>query len=333
MTKRTSKKAITSINRNEDREFEKLLAEELQRQAGSHSGPYSADQIGIAMTHDFPSASSPSAQLQQRTDSEQSFGPPKPLTVNVTNATTSIQMNMQSLLNLPEPEYPRHLKYRHVRAILCRTWLFMSDLYRKASIFTEAHASVKSATAQVQAIEANISSREGHSTESMARRDFGSLKSCRELWADVQNEKATVLLAEDDIEGAYSSFEAALDDDPNHVGAAIGLSELLLDSYYAVSEEPSEAIPTLTAASKSSSKAGLITIADNLGRLGARDRAFGLLTAMTKAGRGWNNPRAWYALARAYEASEQGGKALKVYKWVLELEKGVRPSAEWSSLA
>lgn len=64
-------------------------------------------------------------------------------------------------------------------------------------------------------------------------------------------------------------------------------------------------------------------------RLAARDRAYGLLTGLTKLGSGWNYSDAWFALARAHEESGQPDKAKEVLWWCVELEEamGVR---EWS---
>ena len=344
LTKRSNKKADNLMSRNEGREFGNQLTEEVQRQLGSSSTQHSADQIGIAMTHDFPSAPSASAtnpdklrnplavQHPKSRDSKASPSHMRPLAASTTNDTTLAQTDVTSLINLPEPEYPRFLKARHVLAMLCRIWLFIAGLYREASMLTDAHTSVNSAKTLVEALEESIASGEGCTAENMARRGYGGLKSCEELWADVLSEEAVVLVAKKDIKGAYAAFEAALNHHPEHADATIGLSELLLDSHSNAPEEPFRAIPTLAAAPESGSIAGPTPAPANSGRLGARDRAFGLLMAVTKSGEGWNDPRAWYALARAYEASGQGGKALKCHKWVLELERGARPSAAWRSL-
>ena len=63
-----------------------------------------------------------------------------------------------------------------------------------------------------------------------------------------------------------------------------------------------------------------------LDRLAARDRAYGLLTGLTKLGSGWNNSEAWFALARAYEEGGQSDKAREALWWCVELEdcQGVR---------
>lgn len=64
-------------------------------------------------------------------------------------------------------------------------------------------------------------------------------------------------------------------------------------------------------------------------RLAARDRAYALLSGLTRLGTGWNYTEAWFALARAYEESEQPDKAKEVLWWCVELEEGmgVRPWA------
>lgn len=61
-------------------------------------------------------------------------------------------------------------------------------------------------------------------------------------------------------------------------------------------------------------------------RLAARDRAYGLLSGLTKLGSGWNDSEAWFALARAYEESGQVDKARDALWWCVELEdsRGVR---------
>ncbi|KAM0263060.1 hypothetical protein ACHAQJ_001439 [Trichoderma viride] len=67
-------------------------------------------------------------------------------------------------------------------------------------------------------------------------------------------------------------------------------------------------------------------------RLAARDRAFTLLSGLTRLGTGWDYSDAWFALARAHEENGQVEKAKEVLWWCVELEEamGVR---DWRSLA
>lgn len=59
-----------------------------------------------------------------------------------------------------------------------------------------------------------------------------------------------------------------------------------------------------------------------LDRLAARDRAYGLLSGLTKLGSGWNYSEAWFALARAQEEAGQVEKARDALWWCVELEDG-----------
>lgn len=58
-------------------------------------------------------------------------------------------------------------------------------------------------------------------------------------------------------------------------------------------------------------------------RLASRDRAYGLLSNLTKLGTGWNYSDAWFALGRAHEESGQADKAKEVLWWCVELEEGM----------
>ena len=65
-----------------------------------------------------------------------------------------------------------------------------------------------------------------------------------------------------------------------------------------------------------------------LDRLAARDRAYMLLSGLTKLGSGWNDSEAWFALARAYEESDQTEKAKDALWWCVELEDA-RGARQW----
>ena len=65
-----------------------------------------------------------------------------------------------------------------------------------------------------------------------------------------------------------------------------------------------------------------------LNRLAARDRAYMLLSNLTKLGSGWDNSEAWLALARAHELSKEVSKAKEALWWVVELENN-KPLRAW----
>lgn len=67
---------------------------------------------------------------------------------------------------------------------------------------------------------------------------------------------------------------------------------------------------------------------ENLNRLAARDRAYGLLSSLTKGGEGWDDSEAWFALARAHELGGEVEKAKEILWWVVRLED-TRPLRRW----
>ncbi|OAP61230.1 hypothetical protein AYL99_03431 [Fonsecaea erecta] len=70
---------------------------------------------------------------------------------------------------------------------------------------------------------------------------------------------------------------------------------------------------------------------ENLNRLAARDRAYGLLSTLTKLGSGWDNSEAWFALARAHELGGEVDKAKEILWWCVELED-TRPIRHWANV-
>jgi hypothetical protein len=69
----------------------------------------------------------------------------------------------------------------------------------------------------------------------------------------------------------------------------------------------------------------------DLDRLAARDRAYGLLSTLTKLGTGWNYSEAWFALARVYELGGQLEKSRECLWWCVELEES-RAVRDWSEV-
>ena len=69
-----------------------------------------------------------------------------------------------------------------------------------------------------------------------------------------------------------------------------------------------------------------------LNRLAARERAYMLLSGLTRLGTGWDDSEAWLVLAKAHELSGQVGKAKEALWWVVELEE-TRPVRGWRDVA
>ncbi|CAG8213901.1 unnamed protein product [Penicillium salamii] len=247
--------------------------------------------------------------------------------------------------------------------LLVKIWLVIAGLYRRASMFDDAHEACEEASKQVARVEALVASIES-SARSFNKRGWGASKSSEELWADVYAEQGLLSQARSNPHQAIRYFEDALLRYQNHPIATIGLANLLLDIWdEKLSLEPSNAdvdlnasrLSLLTETPKPKSAKAISTddlkIAreteneepenaptsaqdvepKQLHRLAARDRAYALLSALTKLGSSWDSSEAWYALSRAYEAGEQIEKLKEVLWWCIELEDR-RPIRHWSNI-
>lgn len=175
-------------------------------------------------------------------------------------------------------------------------------------------------------------------------------------------QKAHLALARQHPFEAMAHYDQALSYFPDHPAGIIGISNLLMDVYEEKlpAEEPlpshrplptasgtliNEAKPTIPRPPSASStlpsrRPSLVTEAPadirgskqdptpaELNRLAARDRAYMLLSNLTKLGAGWDDSEAWFTFARAHELSGEIEKAKQALWWVVELEdhRSIRP--------
>ncbi|KAL8947584.1 MAG: hypothetical protein Q9222_006152 [Ikaeria aurantiellina] len=253
-----------------------------------------------------------------------------------------------STLTLPDPIFPSRDLSQHALVLLTRIWLLIAQLYREAGMPIDAQGALSEAFSQAQSLQAIVAAVDS-SALSFSTPPWGSVKSVAEIWADVHAEQAALHLQFENMEGAIEDFEKALDWFPDHNAATVGLATMLLDDY---SQEEPTAEHTEPFDESPASKPVLATLPSIkrsgnelpqangskpeesptlLSRLAARDRAYGLLSMLTKSGRGSDDSEAWFALSRAYEESGQVEKAKEALWWVVELENG-RPLREWSCL-
>ncbi|KAG0155752.1 hypothetical protein PDIDSM_2925 [Penicillium digitatum] len=252
---------------------------------------------------------------------------------------------------------------KHALGLLIEIWLVIAGLYRRASLFDDAREACEEASKQAARVEALVASLES-SARSFSKRGWGASKSSEELWADVYAEQGLLSQAQSSPHQAIRHFEEALLRYQDHPTATIGLANLLLDIWdQKLTPEPSNADVDLNVSrlsllsetpkpqsAKAISTDDLKVSSDikNVGaedaplsaqevepkqlhRLAARDRAYGLLLALTKLGSSWDNSEAWYALSRVYEAGEQVEKLKEVLWWCIELEDR-RPIRHWSNI-
>ncbi|KAK6439043.1 hypothetical protein LTR95_004758 [Oleoguttula sp. CCFEE 5521] len=253
----------------------------------------------------------------------------------------------------PSTSYPAAQQRRHKMSLLVRVWLFIADLYMRAEGLDDASGAVDEAAKLVEAFEADVGA-ERSSARSFFYKGWGGGASVDELWADVWSTKGDLALARTLHFDAIEHYEHSLTYFPDHPNTIIALSELLMDMYeQKLPAEPPELLlppipsssnPSLLASTTPPTESQHYTSATphqkvskdptpaELNRLAARDRAYLLLSTLTRLGTGWDDSEAWLALARNHELSGQVGKAKEALRWVVELEDA-RPVRSWRSAA
>ncbi|KKZ66162.1 hypothetical protein EMCG_01139 [[Emmonsia] crescens] len=248
--------------------------------------------------------------------------------------------------------FPKVQTEKHAHGLLIKIWLFIAGLYRRAALFEDALEACNEASEQARCVEALVAGQES-SARAFADAGWGGTKSSDELWGDVYAERGHLALAQSRPYDAINHFEDALMYYPDHPSATVGLANLLLDIYdqtlplekpetglnintlgvsllsYSSKPEagprPHDDEQTHGSSAPSSSQE---STPETLDRLAARDRAYGLLSALTKLGSAWDNSEAWFALSRSFEQSGQIDKAKEVLWWCVELEDR-RPIRHW----
>ncbi|RMZ70868.1 filamentation [Pyrenophora seminiperda CCB06] len=251
----------------------------------------------------------------------------------------------------PDPHFSKTQERRQKVSLLVNIWIFISGLYARAHMYQDAREAVTEALKLVHTFETEVCL--GSSTaKALADEGWGGGKSVEELWADVFAARGELLVAQSLAHEGRADFERALQHFPDHPEAIVGLSNILLDIYTeaiplepisttdALSPTPLQSMSTVQASASTSKIHNLTSHTPSvhnqlsppeLNRLAARDRAFGLLSTLTKLGAGWDYSEAWYALARAYEESGQVDKIRDVLWWCVELED-THPVREWKAV-
>ncbi|KAF1983401.1 hypothetical protein K402DRAFT_396640 [Aulographum hederae CBS 113979] len=256
----------------------------------------------------------------------------------------------------PQAKLPNLQERRHKTTLLIDTWLFAAGLYTRAELFEDARGAINEGFKLVEEFELEVS-RLSSTARAFAETGWGGGKSVEEMWADIYATRGYLAQACNAPHEAITNFEKALSHFPDHASAIVGLSDLLLDIY--TQKIPPEA-PSFIGIASSSSISIANTIAptasmpptqhelpstsidspskrnpnadpEELNRLAARDRAYNLLSTLTKLGTGWDYSEAWYTLARAYEEGGQLDKAKSVLWWCVELED-TRPVRPWGTV-
>lgn len=268
----------------------------------------------------------------------------------------------------PDPHFSKLQERRQKVSLLASIWLFISGLYTRAQMYSDAREAISEALKLVESFESEASL-ESSTAKALAEKGWGGGKSVEELWADAFTavslpdriilstltdfQRGELLAAQSHKHQARMEFERALLHFPDHPEGIVGLSNILLDIYSEVIplepalsniasthivEQPSASTNHTTALSKTPHLTSHTPSVENqlsppeLIRLAARDRAFGLLSTLTKLGAGWDHSEAWFTLARAYEESGQIEKTKEVLWWCVELED-THPVRSWRHVA
>ncbi|KAI9807365.1 MAG: hypothetical protein M1833_000108 [Piccolia ochrophora] len=270
-----------------------------------------------------------------------------------------------SSLSIPTTRFPKSYERRQQLGLLLRIWLLFTGLYRRAAMYEDAGVALEEASKVLEIVETEAL-REPTSKRSQDDPGWGRGMSVDELWSDIWAERGHLSRAQTSHYEALSHFEQGVARLPDHPSSTIGLCNVLLDLYAQI-VPPQQTLPNLTlrplhpflASHEASSNLTSLKNHEqasytnaqqlpdphlangqkdsfqesrrsplSLDRLAARDRAYGLLSSLTKLGTGWDNSDAWFALARAYEEGGQLEKAKEVLWWCVELEEG-KPVRHW----
>ncbi|KAL9624626.1 MAG: hypothetical protein Q9160_001291 [Pyrenula sp. 1 TL-2023] len=343
----------------------------------SHEEPFLQNEVGVAVSSDIPPPISPTANHDSSPTAKQSLPPvahnmppnaqPPPPGQHVQPPEQDVRLpsiSPHTSHTHPPPRFPLAQAQIHALALLTKTWLVISNLYRRASLFDDAREAVDEAANQAHRIETLTATLYGSSSTSFFERKWGGGKSSDELFAEVFATRGHLSVARGEPHAAMEMYEIALGYFQDSSSAIIGLSGLLLD-IYEQKIPPERPKPDLTQGMEelangldvqngnkgptaaivesvwTSSRPGtarsesqtiktrqpstetdesLRKTPANLNRIAARDRAYGLLSTLTKLGSGWDDSEAWFSLARAHELGGEIDKAKEVLWWCVELE-------------
>ncbi|KAI5285366.1 hypothetical protein KEM54_000625 [Ascosphaera aggregata] len=242
---------------------------------------------------------------------------------------------------------------KHVCCVLAKIWIFVAGLFRRAELYDEAREACNEAFEQASRLESLVATQDA-SAKGFADANWGLSKSADELWADVYAERGLLAQAEGLFKDALSNYEEAVQYSPYHLAGIIGLCNLLLDIYdekFPIDDEDEEETVAVRGGElretslKALEERPTIKVPEPYRkeyptdepppkltiRLAARDRAFMLLSMLTKTGHAWDSSEAWYLLSRAYEQTDDIGKTRELLWWCIELEDK-KPIRHWSNL-
>lgn len=276
-----------------------------------------------------------------------------------TEPTSRIQIRRTNRLfplttRVPEPSLPELMEREKFLACLRRIWLFIAALYRRGGLFDDALQAIDEAAkiktvqetgdADVLAERGYLALAQGKKEEAMGLfenvlgHDWdhpGGIVGLSQIILDVGKDEETA------IKPVPPPVASTVTDRRESIYATPAQSPLLLKrgSYpmtpttVASSTAPvaTESTPIPQPNSPHPPAKPESTEERDLAPLIARNRVYGLLSQLSKSGRGWDSSEAWFALARSYEEDGNLEKAMGVYWWCVGLED-TRPVRGWGGV-
>ena len=267
----------------------------------------------------------------------------------------------------PEPVLSEQSERDKFLACLRRIWLFISALYRRGGFFDEALQAIDEA-AKIKTVnetgEADVLTERGYLVLEQGKKEEalvffetvlgwdwdhpgGVVGLCRVVLEEGGEEKQGKVIPPiatgSQVRLGAQRNTVALDPRRESIYATPAQSPLLLKSGTFSPPTPSAGdsltSPSTATANKpppppAATTPTTSTSDDDEGDLApiiARNRAYGLLSQLTKSGRGWDCSEAWFALARSYEEDGMVEKAMGVYWWCVGLED-TRPVRGWGGV-
>lgn len=322
--------------------------------SGSHEGNLTANSSAIQSHNQIPEAKTSLPRIAHNIHHREAPPPAGHQQQPPQQDVRLPVMHPSTTSTQPSPRFPRSVEQIHAHGVLVKVWLLVAGLYRRASLFEDSKEACDEASKSAAKIEDLVAAQQS-SASAFADPGWGGGKSSNEVWADVHSERAYLALTKGMPHEAIKEFEEALTYSLDHPRATVGLSNILLDIFeQKIPSEPPRPGLDISIVEKlglpldnptghpnapsiqdgqAACRAGdeLRKTPENLNRLAARDRAYGLLSNLTRLGTSWDDSEAWYALARAHECSGQIEKAKEVLWWCVELEDR-RPVRHWRNI-
>ncbi|KAF2158160.1 hypothetical protein K461DRAFT_274407 [Myriangium duriaei CBS 260.36] len=246
----------------------------------------------------------------------------------------------------PPPTLGKLARTTHYISILVEVWLFIARMYMQESLHSDASAAVDEAHKLVEQLQTEIAAAGESSGRAWLYRGWGLGKSISRLMGDVWAQRGHIALTTSTSFKALAYFERSVVWYPEHPLATPALAKIMFDMHDRVTplEPPGEdELLSAPASNPAQDATPLSTVPveaaniipsstaptpEELNRLACRDRGHMLLNSATKLGESWDDPEAWFQLARARESAGSLESAAGCYWWVVELEDS-KPVRHW----